>query len=205
MKPGKNPGFGKPGFSKTRDFPSHGGPGFTQASAPPGDPVPPVDPAPARVCSLPIRLNEAKAAAGAGKQAQHGEAGRRCNMTRGAGGSHGDMHDDQPSGKWKSRKRRAWSLRCERVHGSGSEKGGEGCAIRCDGWQDKVFKCHEIQPEQGTRKGRFARSLLATLSEGEGRQEREGGWRGRRTAVVLSDLQRLSLPHSRLLARRKEP
>ena len=107
----------------------------------------------------------------------------------------------QPSGKWKSRKRRAWSLRCERVHGSGSEKGGEGCAIRCDGWQDKVFKCHEIQPEQGTRKGRFARSLLATLSEGEGRQEREGGWRGRRTAVVLSDLQRLSLPHSRLCRR----
>ena len=60
--------------------------------------------------------------------------------------------------------------------------------------------------EQGTRKGRFARSLFATLSEGEGRQEREGGWRGRRTAVVLSDLQRLSLPHSRLLARsEKEP
>ena len=54
----------------------------------------------------------------------------------------------QPSGKWKSRKRRAWSLRCERVHGSGSEKGGEGCAIRCDGWQDKVFKCHEIQPSK---------------------------------------------------------
>ena len=99
------------------------------------------------------------------------------------GGSHGDMHDGQPSGKWKSRKRRAWSLRCERVHGSGSEKGGEGCAIRCDGWQDKVFKCHEIQPEQGTRKGRFARSLLATLSEGEGRQEREGGWRGLRAGV----------------------
>ena len=113
----------------------------------------------------------------------------------------------QPSGKWKSRKRRAWSLRCERVHGSGSEKGGEGCAIRCDGWQDKVFKCHEIQPSKAHEsKGRFARSLLATLSEGEGRQEREGGWRGRRTAVVLSDLQRLSLPHSRLLARsEKEP
>ena len=74
-------------------------------------------------------------------------------------------------------------MRCGRVHGSGSEKGGEGCAIRCDGWQDKVFKCHEIQPEQGTRKGRFARSLLATLSEGEGRQEREGGWRGLRAGV----------------------
>ena len=108
----------------------------------------------------------------------------------------------QPSGKWKSRKRRTWSLRCERVHGSGSEKGGEGCAIRCDGWQDKVFKCHEIQPSKAHEaKGRFARSLLATLSEGEGRQEREGGWRGRRTAVVLSDPQRLSLPHSRLPAR----
>ena len=109
----------------------------------------------------------------------------------------------QPSGKWKSRKRRAWSLRCERVHGSGSEKGGEGCAIRCDGWhQDKVFKCHEIQPSKAHEaKGRFARFLLATLSEGEGRQEREGGWRGRRTAVVLSDLQRLSLPHSRLCRR----
>ena len=113
----------------------------------------------------------------------------------------------QPSGKWKSRKRRTWSLRCERVHGSGSEKGGEGCAIRCDGWQDKVFKCHEIQPSKAHEaKGRFARSLLATLSEGEGRQEREGGWRGRRTAVVLSDPQRLSLPHSRLPARsEKEP
>ena len=109
----------------------------------------------------------------------------------------------QPSGKWKSRKRRAWSLRCERVHGSGSEKGGEGCAIRCDGWQDKVFKCHEIQPSKAHEaKGRFARSLLATLSEGEGRQEREGGWRGRRTAVVLSDPQRLSLPHSRLGVKR---
>jgi hypothetical protein len=89
----------KPGFWKTRDFPSHGGPGFTPASAPPGDPVPPVDPVPARVCSLPIRLNEAKAAAGAGKQAQHGEAGRRCNMTRGAGGSHGVMHDGPA--QWK--------------------------------------------------------------------------------------------------------
>ena len=101
-------------------------------------------------------------AAGAGKQAQHGEAGRRCDMTRGAGGSHGVMHDGPA--QWKVEIEETQSLRCERAHGSVSEKGGEGCAIRCDGWQDKVFKCHEIQPEQGTRKGRFARSLLATLS-----------------------------------------
>ena len=92
----------KPGFSKTRDFPSHGGPGFTQASAPPGDPVPPVDPAPARVCSLPIRLNEAKAAAGAGKQAQHGEAGRRCNMTCGAFAVARVAAVDKCMNKWQS-------------------------------------------------------------------------------------------------------
>ena len=38
-------------------------------------------------------------AAGAGKQAQHGEAGRRCNITRGAGGSNGVMHDGPA--QWK--------------------------------------------------------------------------------------------------------
>ena len=38
-----------------------------------------------------------KWAAGAGKQAQHGEAGRRCNMTRGAGGSHAWSHARRPS------------------------------------------------------------------------------------------------------------
>ena len=61
-----------PGFPQSRWSWVYTGLGAARRSG-----SPPVDPVPARVCSLPIRLNEAKAAAGAGKQAQHGEAGRR--------------------------------------------------------------------------------------------------------------------------------